>query len=117
MSTERATNQPVGLAEADGPQLVAGGFNACRDHRPFRDVLAARFLDCVDAAEKRAWPGFSWPVGRVFPPVMRLDHVLVSRAGLRCASRGPFGCPAPVIVVCSPSWSLQSTGQLLIPPV
>jgi endonuclease/exonuclease/phosphatase (EEP) superfamily protein YafD len=69
------------LAGTDGPQVVAGDFNASRDHRPFRDLLAAGFLDCADAAQKRSWPGFTWPVGRAFPPVMRLDHVLVSRAG------------------------------------
>jgi endonuclease/exonuclease/phosphatase (EEP) superfamily protein YafD len=69
------------LAGADGPQVVAGDFNASRDHRPFRDLLAAGFLDCADAARRRPWPGFTWPAGRWIPPVMRLDHVLVSRAG------------------------------------
>jgi endonuclease/exonuclease/phosphatase family metal-dependent hydrolase len=88
------------LAGEPGPQVVAGDFNASRDHRPFRDVLAAGFLDCADAAQRRPWPGFTWPTtldGRVnqdqrrfrdwlrahrTPPVMRLDHVLVSRAGV-----------------------------------
>jgi len=69
------------LAQTDGPQVVAGDFNASRDHRPFRDLLAAGFLDCADVAQKRSWPGFTWPVGHAFPPVMRLDHVLVQRAG------------------------------------
>ena len=62
-------------------QVVAGDFNASRDHRPFRDLLAAGFLDCADAAVSRPWPGFTWPAGWLIPPVMRLDHVLVSRAG------------------------------------
>jgi endonuclease/exonuclease/phosphatase (EEP) superfamily protein YafD len=88
-----------GLAGAPGPQIVAGDFNASRDHQPFRDVLAAGFLDCADAARRRPWPGFTWPttldarVNRDQPrfrdwlrarrtlPVMRLDHVLISRAG------------------------------------
>jgi len=69
------------LADVDGPQVVAGDFNASRDHRPFRDLLAAGFLDCADAARSRPWPGFTWPAGRGKVPVMRLDHVLVSRAG------------------------------------
>ena len=30
------------VAAVDGPQVVAGDFNASRDHRPFRDLLAAR---------------------------------------------------------------------------
>ena len=67
------------LASSDGQQIVAGDFNASRDHRPFRDLLAAGFLDCADAARRRPWPGFTWPTGRWIPSVMRLDHVLVSR--------------------------------------
>jgi endonuclease/exonuclease/phosphatase (EEP) superfamily protein YafD len=67
------------LADTDGQQVVAGDFNASRDHRPFRDLLAAGFLDCADAARRRSWPGFTWPTGRWIRPVMRLDHVLVSR--------------------------------------
>ena len=67
------------LINMDGHQVVAGDFNASRDHRPFRDLLAAGFLDCADAARRRPWPGFTWPVGRGIPPVMRLDHILVSQ--------------------------------------
>ena len=66
------------LDETDGQQVVAGDFNASRDHRPFRDLLAAGFLDSADAARRRPWPGFTWPAGRWIPSVMRLDHVLVS---------------------------------------
>jgi endonuclease/exonuclease/phosphatase (EEP) superfamily protein YafD len=65
------------LAAVDGPQVVAGDFNATRDHQPFRELLTAGFVDCADASQKRSWPGFTWPS----LPVMRLDHVLVSRAG------------------------------------
>jgi endonuclease/exonuclease/phosphatase family metal-dependent hydrolase len=67
------------LAGVDGPQVVAGDFNASRDHRPFRDLLAAGFRDCADSSPHRSWPGFTWPTDRRMPPVMRLDHVLVSR--------------------------------------
>lgn len=69
------------LAEAAGPQLVAGDFNASRDHRVFRDILRAGFVDCADAARQRHWPGLTWPDDRRYPPLMRLDHVLGSRAG------------------------------------
>jgi nucleoside-diphosphate-sugar epimerase len=41
------------LVNSDGPQVVAGDFNASRDHRPFRALLAAGFLDCADAARRR----------------------------------------------------------------
>ena len=68
------------LAAVDEPQVVAGDFNASRDHRPFRDLLAAGFLDCADSSQRRSWPGFTWPTAGGMPPVMRLDHVLVSRA-------------------------------------
>ena len=63
------------LAAIDEPQVVAGDFNATRDHRPFRELLAAGFLDCADVGQTRPWPGFTWPS----LPVLRLDHVLVSR--------------------------------------
>jgi endonuclease/exonuclease/phosphatase (EEP) superfamily protein YafD len=69
------------LVDTSGPQVVAGDFNASRDHRPFRDLLDAGFLDCADAAQRRPWPGFTWPAGGRSLSVMRLDHVLVSRAG------------------------------------
>ena len=67
------------LATVDGPQLVAGDFNATRDHRPFRELLAAGYLDCADSSQSRSWPGFTWPATGRMLPVMRLDHVLVSR--------------------------------------
>jgi len=67
------------LAAVDEPQVVAGDFNASRDHRPFRDLLAAGFRDCADSGQSRSWPGFTWPAAGRALPVMRLDHVLVSR--------------------------------------
>jgi endonuclease/exonuclease/phosphatase (EEP) superfamily protein YafD len=69
------------LASGDGLQVVAGDFNASRDHRPFRDLLAAGLVDCADAARRRTWPGFTWPAQRGLP-IMRLDHVLVTRPGV-----------------------------------
>ena len=69
------------LAETTGPHLLAGDFNASRDHQLFRDILRAGFVDCADAAQQRHWPGFTWPADRRYPPLMRLDHVLGSQAG------------------------------------
>jgi endonuclease/exonuclease/phosphatase (EEP) superfamily protein YafD len=63
------------LAAVDGPHVVAGDFNASRDHKPFRDILATGYLDCADFGQNWSWPGFTWPAR----PFMRLDHVLVSR--------------------------------------
>jgi endonuclease/exonuclease/phosphatase (EEP) superfamily protein YafD len=64
------------VTASGGPQVVAGDFNATRDHRPFRELLAAGLVDCADAGQDRSWPGFTWPT----LPVLRLDHVLVSPA-------------------------------------
>lgn len=70
------------LADTAGHQIVAGDFNATRDHRVFRKILAPRFADCLDVANRRPWPGFTWPANRKYPPLLRLDHILVSRTGL-----------------------------------
>ena len=70
------------LADTTGPQLAAGDFNATRDHRAFRTLLRSGFVDCADAARQRVWPGLTWPTDRRFPPLMRLDHVLVPRGGV-----------------------------------
>jgi endonuclease/exonuclease/phosphatase (EEP) superfamily protein YafD len=85
MGRQRDWHQDLGrlrealtAAEADGPQIVAGDFNSSRDHRPFRDILAAGFADSADIARRRPWPGFTWPANRRWPPLMRLDHILVS---------------------------------------
>jgi endonuclease/exonuclease/phosphatase family metal-dependent hydrolase len=67
------------MAAAEEPQVVAGDFNASRDHRPFRDLLGMAFRDCADFSQSRSWPGFTWPTAGGMLPVMRLDHVLVSR--------------------------------------
>lgn len=60
-------------------ELIVGDFNATRDHRVFRRLLAAGCLDCADAARQRRWPALTWPSGRWRRPAMRLDHVLASR--------------------------------------
>jgi endonuclease/exonuclease/phosphatase family metal-dependent hydrolase len=60
-----------------GPLVVAGDFNATRYHRSFRRLLSDRL---ADAHEERGrglaatWPRDQWPL----PPLMRLDHILVS---------------------------------------
>ncbi|HEX9066000.1 MAG TPA: endonuclease/exonuclease/phosphatase family protein [Streptosporangiaceae bacterium] len=66
-------------AEAGRPALLAGDFNASRDHGPFRRLVASGYVDCADVARKRPWPAVTWPSGRRRLPVMRLDHVLASR--------------------------------------
>jgi endonuclease/exonuclease/phosphatase family metal-dependent hydrolase len=81
------------LTSTTGQQIVAGDFNATRDHGAFRRLLAAEFVDCADAALHRPWPGFTWPANRSFPPVMRLDHILVSRPGAIVLETRTLGIP------------------------
>ena len=95
------------LAESTEALVVMGDFNASRDHQPFRELLGAGFVDCADAARHRTWPGFTWPVSwhlnsdpdsqrfpdRRAPAIMRLDHVLVSRAGSTVHAARLVGIP------------------------
>lgn len=62
-------------AEA-GPVLLAGDFNATRDHRGFRRLLDLGWRDAHDAVGR---PGATtWPAGkRRTPALIRLDHVLL----------------------------------------
>jgi endonuclease/exonuclease/phosphatase family metal-dependent hydrolase len=98
------------LAVSGGRQVVVGDFNASRDHRPFRDLLAADLIDCADAARSRPWPGFTWPAGPGIPPVMRLDHVLVSRDGAAVPEArivrvpGTDHCGVFAVIEFQPAW-------------
>jgi endonuclease/exonuclease/phosphatase (EEP) superfamily protein YafD len=69
------------LSEVVGHHLLIGDFNATRDMREFRQLLAAQFADCADAAAVRQWPGFTWPANHWLPPLLRLDHILISVDG------------------------------------
>jgi endonuclease/exonuclease/phosphatase (EEP) superfamily protein YafD len=71
-----------------GPLVVAGDFNATRYHHSFRRLLSERL---GDAHERRGrgwattWPRNRWPL----PPLLRLDHVLVSPdIGVRSIKEG-----------------------------
>ncbi len=60
----------------DGPVILAGDFNATRQHQAFRELLEAGFSDAhLDAG--RGWAA-TWPVGRRVPPFALIDHVLLS---------------------------------------
>jgi endonuclease/exonuclease/phosphatase (EEP) superfamily protein YafD len=64
------------VAERPGPLVVMGDFNATADHARFRAILAAGVRDAHDA-RGRGLAG-TWPVGRAYPPLVAIDHVLVS---------------------------------------
>ena len=63
--------------ETDGPLVMAGDYNATKDHNPMDAVLANGMRDAYSDAGRGV--GATWPQwgGPVFP-VMRLDHVLVN---------------------------------------
>jgi endonuclease/exonuclease/phosphatase (EEP) superfamily protein YafD len=66
-------------AAVTGALIIAGDFNASRDHAPFRNLLAT--ADLVDAHDEvGAGLGGTWPADQRFPALLRLDHVLVSPA-------------------------------------
>ncbi len=64
------------VEDIDGPVILAGDFNASRQHQPFRALLEAGFTDAHEATG-RGWTA-TWPVGGPLPPFALLDHVLVS---------------------------------------
>jgi len=64
---------------AELPVIMAGDFNATRDHRPLRRLTSAGVRDAhdvVDAGWTPTWNADSFGV----PPLLRIDHVLASPA-------------------------------------
>ena len=59
--------------------IVAGDFNATRDHRQFRDLLDTGYTDAGSDAGAGMLP--TYPADRRWGPIIGIDHVLVS-AGL-----------------------------------
>jgi endonuclease/exonuclease/phosphatase (EEP) superfamily protein YafD len=65
----------VAAAQA-GPLVVAGDFNATADHASFRALLDGHLRDAHQARGRglvRTWPALG-----LLPPLLHLDHVLVS---------------------------------------
>lgn len=58
-----------------GPVVVAGDFNATRDHAPFRALEGEGYRDAVDQAGAGFLPTF--PNGREGRPLVGIDHVIV----------------------------------------
>jgi endonuclease/exonuclease/phosphatase (EEP) superfamily protein YafD len=64
------------ISHMDGPVILAGDFNATRQHQALRELLETGFTD-AHLATGRGWAA-TWPVGRRLPPFALIDHVLVS---------------------------------------
>jgi endonuclease/exonuclease/phosphatase (EEP) superfamily protein YafD len=59
-----------------GPlRIIAGDFNATLDHDALRDVIDGGYHDAAEEAGVGLQP--TWPNGRLFPPQVTIDHVLV----------------------------------------
>jgi endonuclease/exonuclease/phosphatase (EEP) superfamily protein YafD len=69
--------------EAVETTLMLGDFNATRDHKPFRDLLATGLVDAAEAVRTPPWRGATWPANkRLLPVAVRLDHVLVTPSAI-----------------------------------
>jgi endonuclease/exonuclease/phosphatase (EEP) superfamily protein YafD len=63
-------------ANVDGVvRLLIGDFNATLDHDELRSILDTGYVDAADAVGKGLTP--TWPEGRLIPPSVTIDHVLV----------------------------------------
>lgn len=63
-------------ASVDGPVVLAGDFNATRQHAPFRALLETGLRDAHHVRGRG--DARTWPVGRRMPTFALLDHVLAS---------------------------------------
>ncbi len=82
------------------PVVLAGDFNATRDHRPFQRLLDNHLRDAHDVAGAGWLP--TWNANGLFaPPLLRIDHVLASPrfAVTRYQVGAPFGSDHKPLVV------------------
>lgn len=56
-------------------EILAGDFNATFDHSAFRRLLGTGYTDAAGAVGAGWTP--TWNVGRIVPPALTIDHVLV----------------------------------------
>jgi endonuclease/exonuclease/phosphatase (EEP) superfamily protein YafD len=74
-------------AERKKRVVVAGDFNATPDHPAMRALDSLGYLDAADVAGAGVQP--TWPMGRSYPPLFAIDHVLVT---------SPLGVPSVSLV-------------------
>ena len=94
------------LRALDDPAIVAGDYNASFDHRQFRDLLESGMRDAVEQSGSGFVPTF--PVGRRYPPLISIDHVL---------SRGPITASAVDTLELRGTDHLAVLATLVIAPV
>jgi len=59
------------------PSIMMGDFNAGRDQQAFRTLMGSRWRDAPEYAGSGFTPTWNW--WTFLPPVLSLDHVLISR--------------------------------------
>ncbi len=65
-------------AQPNGPlRVLAGDFNATLDNESLRKLIDSGYRDAADAEGDGL--DFTWPVGRAFPPLVAIDHVLADK--------------------------------------
>ncbi|MFA6299327.1 MAG: endonuclease/exonuclease/phosphatase family protein [Nocardioides sp.] len=74
----------LAAAGQPGVDLVVGDLNATLDHAPVRALVDAGFRDTAEIANQglaTTWPvGGSYPLLSLLPPMVAIDHVLVTDA-------------------------------------
>jgi endonuclease/exonuclease/phosphatase (EEP) superfamily protein YafD len=78
------TLREVGATAGAGAVIVAGDFNATADMAPFRRLLDEGYGDA--ATDAGAGLARTYPGGRLWPPVLGIDHILTKNASPAAAS-------------------------------
>lgn len=68
----------LGGLQGAAPLVVGGDFNATWDHTRFRGLRGLGYVDSVSGGGDGWVP--TWPVGRRYPPLIGIDHVLARGA-------------------------------------
>lgn len=72
----------LAAGHADGPLIVAGDLNATAEHLTLRDLAARAGLTDATSGWTATYPADAW-----YPPLIQIDHVLVSREFAATAQR------------------------------
>lgn len=88
-ASELAEIRAEAEARIGEPLLIAGDLNAVAEHAPMRDLMATGLKDAADQAGAGWLPTF--PSDQVYPPLISIDHVLVSPSiGVTSATAFPI---------------------------
>jgi endonuclease/exonuclease/phosphatase (EEP) superfamily protein YafD len=74
-------------AHPERPMIMAGDFNAVDDHGPMLALRRLGLKSATDVAGAGWLP--TWPANRTIPPLIPIDHVMIS-AQLTATSVRPF---------------------------